>query len=164
MLKFFSCVQRRWGRSSIVVLIGRLRRCVLGFMAHCMDCVCWSSWYRSGTDWSSAKPCSVHIFLLCCCCFASVLCRCLQVAFNSCIRNVFNIRRYEHFFTCRDELLACVSFWVLLCSCSFVLFQVDSDAGCYLFADLLGARSVRTSNFIFPSVCQGSTVLVREFW
>jgi hypothetical protein len=31
----------------------------------------------------------------------------------------------------------------------------------YLFADLIGARSVRTSNFIFPSVSPGSSVLVR---
>jgi hypothetical protein len=31
----------------------------------------------------------------------------------------------------------------------------------YLFADLIGARSVRTSNFIFPSVSPGASVLVR---
>jgi hypothetical protein len=31
----------------------------------------------------------------------------------------------------------------------------------YLFADHIGARSVRTSNFIFPSVCPGASVLVR---
>jgi hypothetical protein len=29
----------------------------------------------------------------------------------------------------------------------------------YLFADLIGARFVRTSNFIFPSVSQGASVL-----
>jgi hypothetical protein len=31
----------------------------------------------------------------------------------------------------------------------------------YLFADLIGARSVRTSNFIFPLVCPGTSVLFR---
>jgi hypothetical protein len=32
----------------------------------------------------------------------------------------------------------------------------------YLFADLIGARSVRTSIFIFPSVSPGASVLVRR--
>jgi hypothetical protein len=31
----------------------------------------------------------------------------------------------------------------------------------YLYADLIGARFVRTSNFIFPSVSPGASVLVR---
>jgi hypothetical protein len=31
----------------------------------------------------------------------------------------------------------------------------------YLFSDLIGARCVTTSNFIFPSVSPGASVLVR---
>jgi hypothetical protein len=93
---------------------------------------------------------------------SSVDSRRLQVAFNSCTRYVFNLRRYDHLSTHRNELLGVplfdyYDFRVL----SFFFKLILSQRPGYLFADLIGARSVRTSNFIFPSVSPGSSVLVR---
>jgi hypothetical protein len=46
-------------------------------------------------------------------------------------------------------------------SCFFVFFKlILTQRPCYLFGDLIGARSFRTSNFIFPSVSPGASVLV----
>jgi hypothetical protein len=73
------------------------------------------------------------------------------VAFNSCTRNVFNLCRYDHLFIRRDELLGVplfdyYDFRVLTFLFKLILLQRSG----YLFADLISARSVRTSNFIFP--------------
>jgi hypothetical protein len=82
---------------------------------------------------------------------------------NSCTGYVFNIGRYDHLFPRKKELL-CVplfdyyDFRVI----SFFFKLILTQQPGYLFADLIGARSVRTSNFIFPSVSLGASVLVRE--
>jgi hypothetical protein len=84
------------------------------------------------------------------------------VAFNSCTRYVFNLRRYDHLSTHRNELFGVplfdyYDFRVL----SFFFKLILTQRPGYLFADLISARSVRTSNFIFPSVSPGASVLVR---
>jgi hypothetical protein len=73
------------------------------------------------------------------------------VAFNSCTRYVFNLCRYDHLFILKDELLGVplfdyYDFRVL----SFLFKLIMTQRPGYLFADLIGAHSVRTSNFIFP--------------
>jgi hypothetical protein len=75
---------------------------------------------------------------------------------------VFNLRRYDHLSTRKNELLdvplfGYYDFRVL----SFFFKLILTQRPDYLFADLIGARSVRTSNFIFPSVSPGASVLVR---
>jgi hypothetical protein len=45
---------------------------------------------------------------------------------------------------------------------NLILTSILTQPPGYLFADFLGARAIRTSNFIFPSVCLGALVLVRE--
>jgi hypothetical protein len=45
---------------------------------------------------------------------------------------------------------------------SFFFFKlILTQRSGYIFADLIGARSVRTSNFIFSSVSPGASVLLR---
>jgi hypothetical protein len=75
---------------------------------------------------------------------------------------VFNLRRYDHLSTHRNELLGVplfdyYDFRVL----SFFFKLILTQRPGYLFADLIGARSVRTSNFIFPSVSPRASVLGR---
>jgi hypothetical protein len=55
-------------------------------------------------------------------------------------------------------LLGYYDFCVLLFFFQLILAQRPG----YLFADLIGARSDRTSNFIFPSISSEATLLVRE--
>jgi hypothetical protein len=59
--------------------------------------------------------------------------------------------------------------WTLCCApfdyydfrvLSFFFKLILTQRPGYLFADLIGVRSVRTSNFIFPSVSAGASVLV----
>jgi hypothetical protein len=76
---------------------------------------------------------------------------------------VFNLRCYDHLSTRRNELLDVphfdfYDFRVL----SFFFNLILTQRPGYLFADLISARTVRTSNFIFPSVSPGAWVLVRE--
>jgi hypothetical protein len=85
------------------------------------------------------------------------------VAFNRCIRYVFNFRRYDHLFTRRNELLGVPlfdysDFRVLSFFFKLILMQRPG----YLFADLIGARFVRTSNFVFPSVSPGASVFLSQ--
>jgi hypothetical protein len=44
---------------------------------------------------------------------------------------------------------------------SFFFKLIPTQRPGYFFAELIGARSVRTSNFIFPSVSPGASMLVR---
>jgi hypothetical protein len=44
---------------------------------------------------------------------------------------------------------------------SFLFKLILTQRPDYLFVDLISARSVRTSNFIFPSVSPGASVLVK---
>jgi hypothetical protein len=54
-----------------------------------------------------------------------------------------------------------VNSWVFLFLIIMIFKLILTQRPGYLFADLIGARSVRTSNFIFPSVTPGASVLVR---
>jgi hypothetical protein len=95
---------------------------------------------------------------------SSVDSRRLQVAFNSCTRCVFNLRRYDHLSTRRNDLLGLplfdyYDFRVL----SFFFKVILTQRPGYLFAELIGARSARTSNFIFSSVSPGLRCWLREF-
>jgi hypothetical protein len=82
--------------------------------------------------------------------------------FHSCTRFVFNLRRYGHLSTRRNELLGVplfdyFDFRVLSFFFKLILTQ---RPGC-LFADLIGVRSVGTSSFIFLSVSPGASVFAR---
>jgi hypothetical protein len=86
----------------------------------------------------------------------------LQVAFNSCTRYVFGIRRFDHLSVHRDVLLGMplfvyFDFRVL----SFFFRLIRSGTPGYLYSDLRRARSSRTANFIFPDLCPRGSVLVR---
>jgi hypothetical protein len=75
---------------------------------------------------------------------------------------VFNLRRYDHLATLRNELFGVLlfdyhDFRVL----SFFFKLIMTQRPGYLFADFIGARSVGTSNFIYPSVSLGVSMLVR---
>jgi hypothetical protein len=75
---------------------------------------------------------------------------------------LINLLRCDHLSTRRNELLGVslfdyYDFRVL----SFFFKLILTHRLDYLFADLIVARSVGTSNFIFPSVIPGASVLVR---
>jgi hypothetical protein len=77
-----------------------------------------------------------------------------QTFAGGCTRYVFNLRRYDHLSTHRlgvPHLFDYYDFRVL----SFFFKLILTQRPGYLFADLIGARSVRTFNFIFPSVSRG---------
>jgi hypothetical protein len=82
----------------------------------------------------------------------------LQVAFNNCTRYVFNLCRYDHLSTRRNELLGVPLFDYYFRVLSFFFKLILTQRPGYLVDDLIGARSVRTSNFIFPSVSPGASV------
>jgi hypothetical protein len=106
----------------------QVTRCVRGFMPHCTDCVCWSFWRRSGSDWSSVMPCFFRIsstVMLFFSHLSSVDSRHLQVAFNwinRCTRYVFNLCRYDHLSTSRNELLGVPLFDYYIFSYILVFF------------------------------------------
>jgi hypothetical protein len=75
---------------------------------------------------------------------------------------VFNLRRYDHLSTRRNELLSIPLFDYYVFSVhSFFFKLILTQRPGYFFADLIGARSFRNSKFIFPSVNPGASVLVR---
>jgi hypothetical protein len=65
--------------------------------------ILWFACPWSGSDWSSVKPCFFRDFVFSH--LSSVYSRRLQVAFNICTRYVFNLRRYDHLSTRRNDLL-----------------------------------------------------------
>jgi hypothetical protein len=102
------------------------RRCVRGFMPHWIDCcICWSSWHRGGRL-KLCRALLLPFFFHCDVVFShmsSVDSRRLQVAFNSSTRYVYNLRRYDHLSTRRNELLG-VPFFILMI---FVFFRSFSS-------------------------------------
>jgi len=74
----------------------------------------------------------------------------LEVAFNSCIRYVFNLRRFDHISSHRDTLLG-MPFKCFLRLRLHVFFFKLIKSGCpsYLFSDLVRG-SPRTLNYIMP--------------
>jgi hypothetical protein len=75
---------------------------------------------------------------------------------------VFILCRYDHLSTRRNELFGVplfdyYDFRILSFFFKFILTQQPGD----FFAELIGARSVRASKFMFPSVSPGASVLVR---
>jgi hypothetical protein len=75
---------------------------------------------------------------------------------------VFNLRRYDHLSPRRNELLGVPSFdYYDFCVLSFYFKLIMTQRPDYLFADLIDARFVKTSYFIFPSVSPRASVLVR---
>jgi chemotaxis signal transduction protein len=86
----------------------------------------------------------------------------LQVVFNSCTRYVFNLRRFDHLSTHRDELLGMPLFTFYESRVLFIFFKlILTRRPTLIFVDVRNARSVRTSNYIFPSICPGALVVVR---
>jgi hypothetical protein len=72
---------------------------------------------------------------------------------SSCTRYVFDLRRYDHLSSRRNQLLGVPLFdFYDFRVFSFFFKLILTRRPGYLFADLIGARSDRASNFIFPSV------------
>jgi Reverse transcriptase (RNA-dependent DNA polymerase) len=86
----------------------------------------------------------------------------LEVAFNSCTRYVFGLRRFDHLSVNRNAVLGIplglyFDYRVLL----FFFRLIRSGCPNYLFSSLVRARSSRTLNFVFPGVYHGGSVLAR---
>jgi hypothetical protein len=76
----------------------------------------------------------------------------LQVAFNTWTRYVSNLRYYDHLSTRRYELLGVPLFdYYDLRVFSFFFKLILTQRPGYFFADLIGVRSLRTSNFLSVS-------------
>jgi Reverse transcriptase (RNA-dependent DNA polymerase) len=74
----------------------------------------------------------------------------LEIAFNSCIRYVFNIRRFDHISGYRDSLLGLpFKSFLLLRLNTFFFKLIKSGCPSYLFSDLIRG-SARTLNYVMP--------------
>jgi hypothetical protein len=129
-----------------------LRRFVPKSMLRCIDCVCWSYWLKREWGWNFVKLYNHPYFFYCDFVFSrlsSVDIRRLQVA-----RGMSLSPSSTH----RDEVLGLpnFTFYDFLYYHFFKLILTRRPT--YLFIDVRGARSVRTSNFIFQSVCPSASV------
>ena len=86
----------------------------------------------------------------------------LEVTFNSCTRYVFGLRRFDHLSVNRNALLGIPLALFFDYRVHLFFFRLIRS-GCpgYLFSDVVGARSTRTANFIFPGTYHVDSVLAR---
>ena len=84
----------------------------------------------------------------------------LEVAFNSCIRYVYNLRRYDHISSYRDVLLKLPFKSFLQLRLHLFFFKlIKSGSPSYLFSELVRGSS-RTMNYIMPAGGFRKSVLV----